>query len=258
MKAEGRLRPRSGAVGRRVFPPSAPRLSVSWKSRERRGGPGGKLPASSGMQENRDPSALERTPADRCPRRGWKHPLFFGTALLILASDLGTKAMAFEFLEEHGIRGLGGLEYRVWPGVFHLARVENYGTIWGLFQDGTLPLTILRILMVAALMGFAWKSPPSAKLRLTALGFVLGGALGNLYDNLFWNGGAFQGGGAVRDFLDFYIPLPWRDQAYHYPTFNLADSSILVGAVLLFLAFSREERRDRHRKKSEVLGGGGR
>ncbi len=178
-------------------------------------------------------------------RPGLFRPLFWGTAGILVLLDLSTKAWAFSFLSK-------STDFRFSPrhsvidGFFYLAKVENKGTVWGLFQNGTLPLTLVRILMVAALLFFAYRIR-SGGTKLLALGMILGGALGNLYDNLFWQGGVFQGGGAVRDFLDFYLPIPFREQPYHWPTFNIADASILVGAFLLFLAMHRE---DRHNAKS--------
>jgi signal peptidase II len=63
-----------------------------------------------------------------------------------------------------------------------------------------------------------------------AIGMVLGGALGNLSDRAFRGGGGFLGGGVV-DFVD----LQW------WPVFNVADSAIVVGAILLFLVQWRDE-----------------
>jgi signal peptidase II len=171
---------------------------------------------------------------------GLFRPLFWGTSLALVLLDLGSKAWAFSFLSQSSDLRFPP-SHEVFPGFFYLAKVENKGTVWGLFQNGTLPLTFVRILMVSALLFFAYRIR-SGGIKLLALGMILGGALGNLYDNLFWQGGVFQGEGAVRDFLDFYIPIPFRDAPYHWPTFNVADASILVGAFLLFIALHREER----------------
>ncbi len=173
-------------------------------------------------------------------RPGLFRPTFWGTSLVLVLLDLGSKAWAFTFLSQNAELRYSP-RHTVIDGFFYLAKVENKGTVWGLFQNGTLPLTFVRILMVAALLFFAYRIR-SGGIKLLALGMILGGALGNLYDNLFWHGGVFFGGGAVRDFLDFYLPIPFKDQAYHWPTFNIADASILVGAFLLFIALHREER----------------
>lgn len=68
-----------------------------------------------------------------------------------------------------------------------------------------------------------------------ALAFILGGALGNVIDRVLW--------GKVTDFLDFYITL--NGQQWHWPAFNLADSAIFVGALLLIVDELRRARQHR-------------
>ncbi|MDY0330984.1 MAG: signal peptidase II [Thiomonas sp.] len=68
-----------------------------------------------------------------------------------------------------------------------------------------------------------------------ALAFILGGALGNVIDRVLW--------GKVTDFLDFYLTL--GGQQWHWPAFNLADSAIFVGAVLLIVDEFRRARQRR-------------
>jgi signal peptidase II len=86
--------------------------------------------------------------------------------------------------------------------------------------DGFFSLTLLSIgaLAVLGVVGFRLL-PTGGALSGLALGLVFGGAVGNLIDRARF--------GAVVDFLDFY----WRD--YHWPAFNVADSAISVGVVLL-------------------------
>jgi signal peptidase II len=62
----------------------------------------------------------------------------------------------------------------------------------------------------------------------TGLALVLGGAAGNLFDRILW--------GRVTDFLEFYI----RDM--HWPTFNVADSCIVIGSGLLLVDLLRPKR----------------
>lgn len=96
---------------------------------------------------------------------------------------------------------------------------ENPGIAFGLPVSGTF-LLILNLLIILGLMAFVLHfldfRTTSAKL---AVGFILGGALGNFYDRL-----AF---GIVRDFLRIGI----------WPTFNLADAAIVTGVILLCLHF---------------------
>ncbi|HJO27150.1 MAG TPA: signal peptidase II, partial [Planctomycetota bacterium] len=88
---------------------------------------------------------------------------------------------------------------------------------------------------VVAVLFLSWllvRTPRGRGLHTAALVLVLGGALGNLYDNLMLPPPAGHPFGAVRDFIDVYFPF-WN---WHFPTFNVADSGITTGAVLLFLA----------------------
>ncbi len=172
-------------------------------------------------------------------------PWFLPTAGLIVLLDLLSKAWAWTFVPEHGTKiqvistEYSRQLYAVVDGFFYIANEENPGTVWGLFQSFTGGLTILRIGMVVFLLVFAGMLARRYRLAMVGLACVMGGALGNLYDNLFTSEGV-RTPGAVRDFLDFYLPLPWMEQAYHYPTFNITDASILVGALLLFLGLGEK------------------
>jgi signal peptidase II len=95
----------------------------------------------------------------------------------------------------------------------------------------------------AAALFLIWlivQTPASRPWFAAALVLVLGGALGNLYDNLFLDTpDDAHPFGLVRDFIDvFFTAFDW-----HFPTFNVADSCITVGAVLLLLSSFRGERK---------------
>jgi len=104
---------------------------------------------------------------------------------------------------------------------FNLVMAWNRGISFSLFRSdwaaGPYVWAGLAILVAVAL-GW-WLGRVRHKLTAAALGLVIGGALGNAIDRLRL--------GAVADFLDFH----W--QSYHWPAFNLADSAISVGIVLL-------------------------
>ncbi|HBF18438.1 MAG TPA: signal peptidase II, partial [Verrucomicrobiales bacterium] len=107
----------------------------------------------------------------------------------------------------------------------------NRGVSFGLLNDlgswGPIVLSSLAVVIVGFLLVWLWKSERT--IDRMAISLVIGGALGNLMDRIRV--------GAVTDFLDFYVG------AYHWPAFNLADTSIFVGAGLLIFqsfCFSRE------------------
>ena len=88
-------------------------------------------------------------------------------------------------------------------------------------------------LRVALLTWLIWRVPFGQRVYLSSLVLILSGALGNLYDNLFMEpDDPNRPFGPVRDFIDVYFTA-WK---WHFPTFNVADSCISVGAVLLLLS----------------------
>jgi signal peptidase II len=101
-------------------------------------------------------------------------------------------------------------------GVFHLTLVHNRGAAFGILKN-QLPLFIFTAIFAAFLIFLNLKNTGYKKpsLYTLALSLILAGAIGNLIDRLCF--------GYVIDFLDFRI----------WPVFNIADSSITVGAVLL-------------------------
>lgn len=99
-------------------------------------------------------------------------------------------------------------------GFFNLVLGFNTGVSFGLF--GQAPAWLLMAFTLAIVAGLlVWIHRSDSRLTASALGLVVGGALGNLLDRLRQ--------GAVTDFLDFYIG------SYHWPAFNLADVAIVCG-----------------------------
>jgi len=145
-------------------------------------------------------------------------------AAVMLAADLWTKEAIFEPLQEHQVDWVLG----DW---FGFTKVWNTGMMYGALREFSEALRWLRV--VAALVVFVMilSTPAQSRLLLLALGLVLGGALGNIYDG-------FQFG-AVRDFLLVDLDVRFFDP---FPVFNVADSAICVGVALLALGLLREDR----------------
>jgi len=100
---------------------------------------------------------------------------------------------------------------------FYLTYHGNTGAAWGILQDGRLILIPLTIITSAVLFYILFKT--DSRVLKVSLSFILGGAIGNLIDRAFI--------GAVTDFLEFHFG------SYVFPTFNIADSFIVVGTGLL-------------------------
>ncbi len=140
-----------------------------------------------------------------------------GAAVLVL--DQATKLMALSRLAP-------GVPVPVVDGFLALTLVMNPGLAFGFL--GAVPpgsrwvVALLSLAALCALAGLAVRLLPRAGWPAAlALGFIFGGAVGNLIDR--WRFGA------VVDFIDVY----WR--VYHWPAFNVADSAISVGVALLAL-----------------------
>jgi signal peptidase II len=154
--------------------------------------------------------------------------LFLAAAVLVV--DQITKIVAHAKLP-----GAGPVE--VVPGFFNLSYSRNPGGLFGYFSDladpwRTLLLTLFPLLAVGLIVGFLLSAESAERVTLFGLGLILGGALGNLVDRVFR--------GEVVDFLDVFIGggrlADWlidRFGTAHWPTFNVADSGIVVGACLL-------------------------
>ncbi|WP_219417143.1 signal peptidase II [Pseudonocardia nigra] len=140
-------------------------------------------------------------------------------AVLVLAADIVTKVIAVAQLEgREPVELLGGLVY--------LQLVRNPGAAFSLATGYTWLLTIVAIAVVVVIVRVArrlWSTGWAV-----ALGLVLGGALGNLTDRMFRAPGPLQG--HVVDMVSLFAP-----DGRAWPVFNVADSSIVGGGVLLVL-----------------------
>jgi signal peptidase II len=122
------------------------------------------------------------------------------------------------------------------PGWLRVIHTENPGAAFGVLAEGNpfLRSAVLIGVSAAVLVFVAlalWGRGNSFNTPLTRLGLslILGGAVGNLYDRILY--------GAVTDFIEVY------HRAWSFPAFNVADSAITIGAVLLMLDLLRPRRK---------------
>ncbi len=142
-------------------------------------------------------------------RNRWMVPALAGAAVLLL--DQLTKWWASEALADRTIDLVWTLRLHL---VFNTGAAFSQGEGWG-------PLFAVLILLVVALLVRQGAGTDDPMTRI-AVGVVIGGAIGNLADRAFREGGGFFGG-AVIDFID----LQW------WPVFTVSDSAIVVGGVLV-------------------------
>ena len=114
------------------------------------------------------------------------------------------------------------------PGFFNITHIHNKGAIFGFFSHTggrfVFPALIAASLVALALVVYYFAKTPASEWGMKlALSLILAGALGNQIDRV--------GRGYVIDFLDLYV----RNR--HWPFFNVADSCITIGAILLLIMF---------------------
>jgi signal peptidase II len=136
----------------------------------------------------------------------------FATALIIVVSDQAVKRVV--------VRVLGMGETRdVWGSFFRLTRTENTGAAFGIFRGQGTWFIVISALAAVAIVFFRREIARMRSLHQLAFGLILGGAVGNLIDRIRI--------GAVVDYLDIGFG------AHRWPAFNIADSAISIGVVLL-------------------------
>jgi signal peptidase II len=168
-------------------------------------------------------------------RGAWQRLL---VVLLLVALDLASKSYLFGYLERApgamppaGVQVWFNGHWRlpVWGDFLGLMLSENRGAAWGIGDKYPWLLVGGRCVAVALLAYMVARAGTQARPMRIALVLILAGAAGNLYDNLLRPRSGGHPFGAVRDFIHVYFER-WD---YHFPTFNVADSCITVGAVFL-------------------------
>jgi signal peptidase II len=154
----------------------------------------------------------------------------YGTAAAVFVLDRLTKWIIesrVSFFDTH----------KVIPGFFDIVRSQNRGVAFGIFNDSTsewrtLALVIVSVVAVALVSVMLWNAHKLDRYSLWGLSLILGGAAGNVFDRIVW--------GRVTDFLLLYIG------EYQWPTFNVADTAIVIGSGLLLMELFRPKRQATH------------
>ena len=185
--------------------------------------------------------------------RAWRSPLawlvLIGVLALGLSLDLSLKYWSFTHVAHAEFKD-GQLNIpphapvRIIPGVLNLHLVKNEGAVFGIGANQRMFFVVFTIgALAAALLVFARWTGRGASLAHVAIGLILAGGLGNLYDRLRFS--------VVRDFMHM-LPgwkLPW---GWHWPggsteifpwVFNVADVMLLFGMGMLMLHINRAEKR---------------
>ena len=114
---------------------------------------------------------------------------------------------------------------------FYLTYTKNNGAAWSILKDQRILLLIVSVLVLFLINKYMNKEKLS-KIEEFTYGMIIGGILGNFFDRIIY--------GSVIDFLDFKI------FGYNYPIFNLADTFIVVGIILLIIISIRKEHYEKY------------
>jgi signal peptidase II len=140
-------------------------------------------------------------------------------AAVVFVGDQATKALVEHHIPEYAV-------IPVVPGFFNLTHTKNAGAVFGLFSESpatwkTGLLIVVSTALLITVVGIVLRTRRLGWETSLGLALTLGGALSNLLDRIRV--------GRVVDFLDFYF------RSYHWASFNVADSAIVVGAGFLIL-----------------------
>jgi signal peptidase II len=178
-----------------------------------RGGPAGDTTPVASLEA--EPAAVEAAPA--VPARAV--PLNWKLVVGIVVADQLSKALIRQWLAPYD-------SITIIPNFMDFTYVENPGVAFGLLSTLATPwkavvTTTLALVALAGIAYYARHIRPDEKLARLGLSVILGGAIGNLIDRLWVQ--------HVLDFVDVYVG------SWHFWAFNIADASITIGAVLVFL-----------------------
>ncbi len=139
-----------------------------------------------------------------------KHLIFFSISSIVLLLDIITKAIITAKLTF-------GQSIPLIKNILHLTLVKNYGVSFGLLSQANFRWLWMALVIIAVIIIFYYYKDLKNWLTIIAASLILAGALGNGIDRLIK--------GFVIDFIDFRI----------WPAFNIADSAITIGAILLII-----------------------
>ncbi|ASK63567.1 signal peptidase II [Virgibacillus phasianinus] len=148
--------------------------------------------------------------------------VYYIIALILIVIDQVTKWIVVKNMELYE-------QITVVKDFFYLTSHRNKGAAWGILEGRMIFFYIITTIVVIGVIYALQKYGKESKLLAISLSFILGGAVGNFIDRIFR--------GEVVDFLDFNI------FGYDYPIFNVADSSLVVGVILVLIGTFLDEKK---------------
>ncbi|WP_186577535.1 signal peptidase II [Aquibacillus kalidii] len=147
---------------------------------------------------------------------------YYWIALIVIIIDQFTKWIVVKNMELRE-------SIPVIENFFYITSHRNTGAAWGILAGKMIFFYIITTIVIIAVVYYMQKFAKESKLMGWSLAFILGGAIGNFIDRLFRK--------EVVDFLDIYIGN------YDYPIFNVADSALVAGVILVLIATFLDEKK---------------
>ncbi|GIO26081.1 signal peptidase II [Ornithinibacillus bavariensis] len=154
---------------------------------------------------------------------------YYILAVIVIAVDQFTKYLVVKNMELYE-------QIPIIDGFFSLTSHRNSGAAWGMLQGKMGFFYAITILVIVGVIYYLHKFGKENRLFAFALALILGGAIGNFIDRLLHQ--------EVVDFFDFTI------FGYDFPIFNIADSALTVGIILVIIATIIEEKKQKGKNKS--------
>lgn len=148
--------------------------------------------------------------------------LYYIIAIFIILLDQFTKWLVVKNMDLYE-------QIPIIENFFYLTSHRNAGAAWGILQGQMYFFYIITFIVIVALIYFLQAYAKTSKLMSVAISFILGGAIGNLIDRVFYK--------EVVDFFDFIII------GYDYPIFNIADSALVIGVILFLMSSFMEDKK---------------
>ena len=145
-------------------------------------------------------------------------------AFFFFIIDLLSKQIIVKVLEE-------GKSIKLINNFFYLTYTKNTGAAWSILENQRILLLIITVIVLFLINRIINKEELN-KLETISFGMIIGGIVGNLFDRIFFH--------YVIDFLDFKI------FGYNYPIFNLADTFIVIGIIIMIIISIRKEYYERN------------
>ncbi|MDP4085390.1 MAG: signal peptidase II [Bacillota bacterium] len=146
---------------------------------------------------------------------------YYLIALFVIVLDQFTKWLIVSKMQF-------GESIQIIENVLYITSHRNRGAAWGILQGQMWLFYLITLIVIGAIVIYIQKAAKGKWLLGISLGFMLGGAIGNFIDRIFRK--------EVVDFIHAFI------FGYNFPVFNIADSSLCIGVILLMIYMIRDER----------------